>query len=50
MPSSARVRIDTGIHTERLSFDAAVTFFCAGAYFLPSSCSAALAAVTHYSR
>jgi len=34
----------------RLSFDAAVPFFSAAAYFLPGSRSAALAAVTHYSR
>jgi hypothetical protein len=65
MPSSARVRIATAIHTERLSFDDAVTFFCAVAYFLPGSCCAAhapandakrascasaLAAVTRYAR
>jgi hypothetical protein len=50
MSSSARVRIDTGIHSGRLSIDATVTFFSAAAYFLLGSCSAALAAVTRYSR
>jgi uncharacterized protein (DUF885 family) len=33
-----RVRIDTGIHTGRLSFDAAVTLFSEVVDFLPGSC------------
>jgi len=60
-----RVRIDTGIHTGRLSFDDAVTLFSEVVDFLPGSCSgakapssaakrascaSALAAVTRYSR
>ena len=34
-----RVRIDTGIHTGRLSFDDAVTLFSEVVDFLPGSCS-----------
>ena len=60
-----RVRIDTGIHTGRLSFDDAVTLFSEVVDFLPgscadvkaprseakrASCTSALAAVTRYSR
>jgi len=60
-----RVRIDTGIHTGRLSFDDAVTLFSEVVDFLPgscvaasarandakrASCASALAAVTRYSR
>jgi len=60
-----RVRIDTGIHTGRMSFDEAVTLFSQVVDFLPgacpaanrgadnakrASCASALAAVTRYSR
>jgi uncharacterized protein (DUF885 family) len=60
-----RVRIDTGIHTGRMSFDDAVTLFSEVVDFLPgscadvkaprseekrASCTSALAAVTRYSR
>ena len=60
-----RVRIDTGIHTGRLSFEDAVTLFSEVVDFLPgscqdaaalevdakrASCAAARAAVTRYSR
>jgi uncharacterized protein (DUF885 family) len=60
-----RVRIDTGIHTGRLSFEDAVTLFSQVVDFLPgtcqeaalpesaakqASCQAARAAVTRYSR
>jgi uncharacterized protein (DUF885 family) len=60
-----RVRIDTGIHTGRMSFDDAVTLFSEVVDFLPGSCSdakalanevkrasckGARAAVTRYSR
>ena len=60
-----RVRIDTGIHTGRMSFDEAVTLFSEVIDFLPgscmdaaalasadkhASCKAARAAVTRYSR
>lgn len=60
-----RVRIDTGIHTGRMSFDEAVTLFSEVVDFLPgscanaaalasavkrASCNAARAAVTRYSR
>jgi hypothetical protein len=48
--AAQRVRIATGIHSGCLSFDAVVTFFSAAAYFLPGSCSAALAAATRDSR
>ncbi len=36
-----RVRIDTGIHTGRLSFEDAVTLFSESVDFLPGACSAA---------
>lgn len=39
-----RVRIDTGIHTGRLSFEDAVTLFSESVDFLPGSCSDAPAA------
>jgi uncharacterized protein (DUF885 family) len=60
-----RVRVDTGIHTGRMSFDDAVTLFSEVVDFLPGSCAAAEApasdaklasckeargAVTRYSR
>jgi uncharacterized protein (DUF885 family) len=60
-----RVRIDSGIHTDRLSFEQAVTLFSEVVDFLPgscqdgaalkddakqASCKAARAAVTRYSR
>lgn len=60
-----RVRIDTGIHTGQMPFDAAVTLFSQVVDFLPgscqdaralklaakrASCAAADAAVTRYSR
>jgi uncharacterized protein (DUF885 family) len=60
-----RVRIDTGIHTERMSFDEAVALFSEVVDFLPGSCTdaralerdakqvsceAARAAVTRYAR
>jgi uncharacterized protein (DUF885 family) len=35
-----RVRIDTGIHTGRMTYDAAVTLFSEGKDFLPGSCNA----------
>jgi uncharacterized protein (DUF885 family) len=35
-----RVRIDTGLHTGRLSYDAAVTLFSEVVDFLPGSCAA----------
>ena len=35
-----RVRIDTGIHTGRMTYDAAVTLFSEGKDFLPGSCGA----------
>ena len=39
-----RVRIDTGIHTGRLSFEGAVTLFSQVVDFLPGSCQEAAAA------
>ena len=38
-----RVRIDTGIHTGRLTYDDAVTLFSEGKDFLPGSCNAGAA-------
>jgi uncharacterized protein (DUF885 family) len=38
-----RVRLDTGLHTGRLSFDDAVTLFSEVVHFLPGSCSDAKA-------
>ena len=35
-----RVRVDTGIHTGRISYDDAVTLFSEGRDFLPGSCNA----------
>jgi uncharacterized protein (DUF885 family) len=40
-----RVRIDTGIHTGRLSYDDAVTLFSEGKDFLPGSCNAGAAKI-----
>ena len=38
-----RVRVDTGIHTGRISYDDAVTLFSEGRDFLPGSCNAGTA-------
>ena len=38
---SVRVRVDTGIHTGRLSFDQAVDYFTEHAQFFPGACQAA---------
>ena len=38
-----RVRVDTGIHTGRISYDDAVTLFSEGKDFLPGSCNAGTA-------
>ena len=35
-----RIRVDTGIHTGRISYDDAVTLFSEGRDFLPGSCNA----------
>ena len=38
-----RIRVDTGIHTGRISYDDAVTLFSEGRDFLPGSCNAGTA-------
>jgi len=38
---AARVRIDTGIHTGRMTFDQAVAYFTANVELLPDACEAA---------
>jgi uncharacterized protein (DUF885 family) len=45
-----RVRIDTGIHTGRMSFDDAVTLFSEVVDFLPGSCAAAKATASDAKR